>query len=363
MNHGFAERLRALSLAASSLLLAGSLAGGPPEPATSNGDGSPRAPQASPSFHLFAPVSGNLPDENGMIAGRMGLMATERIGGPVPAASPIFFLYERLVGTAFNPRTSTSTFAYNFSGCVYETGGTDNRFMAPLLLPEGAMIKFLRLYYDDSNAASDLTAWITRYQPGVTSEDITSVTSSGSGGYGSTLSAEVSHVVDLTNWAYTVIIAPNANAATNSFCGVRVAYYPPPQGQLNPITPCRILDTRGGPVPFTGGAFAAAESRDYDFRSVAVSCPGLPARPDPVNGLEFQGYSVNVTVTGTAGPGFLSLYPRGSAPVPLTSTINYVAGQTIANGANVTVDASGFLTIRCGVSGTHVIVDVNGYYY
>ena len=234
-----------------------------------------------------------------------------------------------------------------------------------LPLPDGAIIKYLRVYYRDTNAANGVEGYITRYQPGVGTADLVHAVSSDAFvvGYGFVVSPEITEVVNNTVYAYTLIRWPDEVGVNNQICGVRVAYFPPPQGQLNPITPCRILDTRGGPVPFTGGAFAAAESRDYDFRSVAASCPGLPARPDPVNGLEFQGYSVNVTVTGTAGPGFLSLYPRGSPPVPLTSRINYVAGQTIANGANVTVDAAGFLTIRCGVSGTHVIVDVNGYFY
>ena len=57
--------------------------------------------------------------------------------------------------------------------------------------------------------------------------DLVSMTSAGSSGYGTTLSDEITHTVDLTNWAYTIIIAPNANASTNAFCGVRVAYYAP----------------------------------------------------------------------------------------------------------------------------------------
>lgn len=137
------------------------------------------------------------------------------------------FSYFRLVGTAFNPRTSASTFAYNFNGCIYQTAGSDNRFMAPLFVPDGAVIKYLRFYYDDTSAGTNLTAWITRYQPGVTSEDLTSVSSAGSSGYGTTLSPEITHTVDLTNWAYTLIIAPNGNSTANTFCGVRVAYYAP----------------------------------------------------------------------------------------------------------------------------------------
>jgi hypothetical protein len=139
----------------------------------------------------------------------------------------VAFSYYRLVGTAFNPRTSTTTFAYNFNGCIYESGETDNRFMVPVLIPDGSVIKFLRVYYDDTSAGSNLTFWLTRYQPGVTSEDLTSVSSAGRGGYGTTLSPEITHTVDLNSWAYTIIVAPNANAATNSICGIRVAYYAP----------------------------------------------------------------------------------------------------------------------------------------
>ncbi|HZY42764.1 MAG TPA: hypothetical protein VFF59_12285, partial [Anaerolineae bacterium] len=142
-------------------------------------------------------------------------------------APTVSFSYYRIVGTAFNARTSTTTFAYNFNGCIFESGGTDNRFMAPLLIPDGSVIKFLRIYYNDTSAATDLTAWITRYQPGFTSEDLTSVASITNTGYGTNLSPEITQTVDLTNWAYTIIVAPNANANTNSICGIRVAYYAP----------------------------------------------------------------------------------------------------------------------------------------
>lgn len=175
-----------------------------PLPPSSSGDGTNTRSAARPA----------LPD-NGPDA---------RTTANAPTAT---FSYYRLVGTAFNPRTSTTTFAYNFNGCVYETGGADNRFMAPLLIPEGSIIKFVRFYYDDTSAATDLTAYLTRYQPGVANEDLTSVDSTGSAGYGSILSPEITHTVDLANWAYTIIIAPNGNASTNSFCGIRVAYYAP----------------------------------------------------------------------------------------------------------------------------------------
>lgn len=141
-----------------------------------------------------------------------------------PAAT---FSYYRLLGTAFNVRTTATTYAYNFNGCIYLTGGSDNRLMAPLLIPDGSIIKYLRIYYIDESVGTNLTAFLTRYQPGVTSEDLITVDSTGASGYGTTLSDEITHTVDLTAWAYTVIIAPNANNVTNSICGIRVAYYAP----------------------------------------------------------------------------------------------------------------------------------------
>ena len=120
-----------------------------------------------------------------------------------------------------------------------------------------------------------------------------------------------------------------------------------------PVTPCRIVDTRGG-APFTGGAYAAAEGRDYQFSSAGAPCNVIPASA--------VAFSINLTVTGTAGPGFIATYPRGAPPSPLVSTLNYVGGQTIANAAVVPGDGSGFITIKAGVSGAHVIVDINGYY-
>jgi hypothetical protein len=120
-----------------------------------------------------------------------------------------------------------------------------------------------------------------------------------------------------------------------------------------PVTPCRVVDTRGG-APFTGGIYAAAESRDYQINAAAAPCNGIPTG--------VAAYSLNFTVTQALGSGFLAVYPRGGPPSPLVSTINYVAGQTIANAAIVPADSSGFITVVAGVSGTHVIIDINGYY-
>jgi hypothetical protein len=92
--------------------------------------------------------------------------------------------------------------------------------------------------------------------------------------------------------------------------------------------------------------------RSFDLKSDPL-CTGIPT------GVE--AYSLNVTVTNTAGPGHLVIYPQGGAQ-PTVSSINYVAAQTIANAVIVPAGTNGGVTVVAGVSGTHLIIDINGYF-
>ena len=78
---------------------------------------------------------------------------------------------------------------------------------------------------------------------------------------------------------------------------------------------------------------------------------------------EADALAVNVTVTEPTVGAYLTIYPAG-LPLPLASTINYVAGQTRANNAIVPLGASGAISVYCAQpSGTtHFLVDVVGYF-
>ena len=76
--------------------------------------------------------------------------------------------------------------------------------------------------------------------------------------------------------------------------------------------------------------------------------------------------SLNLTIVGAAGGGFLQAY-AGDQVAPGTSVVNFVAGSTRANNALVqlALDGSGTLALRPTLdNGTplHVVVDVNGYF-
>lgn len=82
---------------------------------------------------------------------------------------------------------------------------------------------------------------------------------------------------------------------------------------------------------------------------------GLPATAHAV--------ALNVTVTQPTDPGFLVVYPGGTA-TPGTSTLNYRAGQTRANNVVVGLGLGGDILVHCGQSaGTaHAVIDVDGYF-
>lgn len=167
-------------------------------------------------------------DSQGAIGPESGFPAAWSDAGQPDAkeAPDATYGFYYVLGVQFQPRVSATTFAYDFNGCIHLTGGTDNRLTFPLLVPEGSLIKFVRIYFDDTNAGVDLTAWLSTYEAGVTSTDLLSLTSTGSAGYGTVLSPELSIDFDSTI-NYTLIVAPNVNDSTVQICGVRVAYYAP----------------------------------------------------------------------------------------------------------------------------------------
>ena len=118
------------------------------------------------------------------------------------------------------------------------------------------------------------------------------------------------------------------------------------------LTPCRLADTRSASGPMGGPALVAGTNRSL---TLAGQC-GIPAGARAV--------SVNVTVVQpTAGPGFLTLYPGGTS-LPITSTINYKAGQTRGNNAILPLGSAGDIVVWCGQGGgtADMVLDVNGYF-
>jgi endosialidase-like protein len=147
-----------------------------------------------------------------------------------------------------------------------------------------------------------------------------------------------------------MVVALHLAAGLLAFPTGAAAQIPTPSLPFVAITPCRVVDTRGNGF---AGAFGppglvAGVARTFPL---AGQC-GLPA--------DAQAVSLNVTATNPLGPGFFLLHPAGGA-TPLVSTLNYLGGETVANAALVPLGAGG-LTVIAGVSGSDLILDVNGYF-
>ncbi|MDT0165680.1 hypothetical protein Q9R32_08935 [Actinotalea sp. AC32] len=112
----------------------------------------------------------------------------------------------------------------------------------------------------------------------------------------------------------------------------------------------RVLDTRLAQGSLAGGLPARAV-RTVDV-ATAASLPDTAVAA-----------IVNVTVTGTAAPGNLRVFPAGMA-VPNTSTVNYAPGVDKANGTVVPLGEDGTISLYSDTSPSsrvHVVLDVVGY--
>ncbi len=148
------------------------------------------------------------------------------------AASPaIPFSYYQVTGATLRGRNSTTEYLYDGVGCSHVTYSSDiyRILNTEASIPDNSVIKYLRVYYNDTNPASGVEGYITRYQPGVATADLIHTGSSDafSGGYGFVVSAEITETVNNTSYAYTVIGWPDENNVANQICGLRIAYYAP----------------------------------------------------------------------------------------------------------------------------------------
>ncbi len=117
--------------------------------------------------------------------------------------------------------------------------------------------------------------------------------------------------------------------------------------QFYPLTPCRIVDTRGGQDQ---GMLQPGVERDYP---IAGTC-GVPS--------DAAAYSFNVTVLPAAGGlDFLTVWPQGETQ-PVVSTLNDNTGTVVANAAIVPAGNNNTTAFYAHSNATNLLVDVDGYF-
>ena len=123
---------------------------------------------------------------------------------------------------------------------------------------------------------------------------------------------------------------------------------------------------------FNGGmiGFLSTPIRVYDSRTSNDPLVGNGQRNVTVAGVNIGGVQVpkgsigcigNLTVYRPTTSGYLVIYPAGSR-TPSSSTVNYVAGQTIPNSFAVGLSTGGQVTVHAFQRGScHFIVDIAGF--
>jgi hypothetical protein len=127
----------------------------------------------------------------------------------------------------------------------------------------------------------------------------------------------------------------------------------PPSASYQSQNPARVLETRSG-LPTVDGQQEGVGLR-AGGSVTAVQITGRASVPSDATAV-----ALNVTVTEAQGPGFVTVFPCGSA-IPTASNINYSAGSTLANLVVSKIGDGGAVCVFTN-QGTHLVVDVNGYF-
>jgi hypothetical protein len=126
-----------------------------------------------------------------------------------------------------------------------------------------------------------------------------------------------------------------------------------------PLTPCRVVDTRGPVGPQGGPSLSANTVRS--FAIINVNGCGVPSSA--------KAASVNITAILATDLGDLRVFPYQS-PAPLASVINFsTADFALANGAIVPLANIGGLDISVQTDmppsssgNVQLVIDVTGYF-
>jgi hypothetical protein len=157
------------------------------------------------------------PDENPPLSAALALNA--------PAAS---FSYYFVSGATLVARSSSNSYTYDSLGCTYV--GSDGLVLnTDMQIPVGSEIKYLRVYYNDTNNPGYITGYISKYPPSESVVDVAAVSSPSTGtpGVGFVVSARITQTVDYENFPYILIARPSDANSNLRICGLRVAYYAP----------------------------------------------------------------------------------------------------------------------------------------
>jgi hypothetical protein len=136
---------------------------------------------------------------------------------------------------------------------------------------------------------------------------------------------------------------------------VDVAGHHPTGASVVAVPPARVLETRSTATSVTVDGESSAIGRRTADTVTELRIGGRAGVPVGAGSVV-----LNVTITEPVRAGFVSVYACGS-PRPNAASVNFVAGQTVANLVVADLDAGGKVCVYT-MSATHLVVDVMAYH-
>jgi hypothetical protein len=146
------------------------------------------------------------------------------------------------------------------------------------------------------------------------------------------------------------IAVTNATGATDVAVDVEGYYAPGTGSTYTPVSPTRICDTR------SGSSTACTGNPPGKSGTLGVGVTGNAGVPTGATAV-----TINVTAITPTAAGYLTAW-SGAGTVPLSSNVNFVAGQVVATLVTVPLSSSGSIGLFNFSGTTNVAIDVEGYW-
>jgi len=173
----------------------------------------------------------------------------------------------------------------------------------------------------------------------------------------------VTGLTDGQAYTFTVAAVNGAGEGPASAASSAVTPTAPPPATYNALVPYRVCDTRpGNPSGLTGTDGQCNGLTLGPGQTLTIQVSGTNPSGTVTGGVPSSATSVvlNVTVTDTTAPSYLTVWPAGGA-LPLSSSVNWSAGQTVPNLVTVGLSSTGQVSLYNDAGNVDVVVDVEGW--